>query len=242
MKNQRLDDYLIQHKFASDKNGAFVMVTEGRVFIEGQKAVKPSQMIAPSVHIDVRGEKKYVGRGALKLEGALDAFGVHLQGLICIDIGAATGGFTQVLLQRGAAKVYAIDTARGKLAQKLRDDPRVIIMEDTDIRHIETLPELAHLATIDVSLISLTDILPHVKRLLKPDGCVIALFKPQYETRDPSLLRHGIVKDNASREMLLNNFILWLKDNKWKIEERIESPIRGSEGNVEYLFKLAFSG
>lgn len=241
MKKQRLDDFLIERKFASGKDEAFVIVTEGRVFVEGQKAVSPSQMVAPSGRIEVRGEKKYVGRAAYKLEGALNVFEIDVKDLVCIDIGTATGGFTQVLLERGAAKVYGVDTAKGKLAPKLREDPRVVVMEETDIRHLEKLPELADIATIDVSLISLTDILPHAKRLLKPDGFVVALFKPQYETRDPAMLRHGIVKDDATREQLLAEFTAWLDEHGWKIEGKIESPIRGSEGNVEYLFKLAYS-
>lgn len=238
MKKQRLDEYLIEHKLASDKNEAFVIVTEGRVFVEGQKAVSPGQMVTPFGRIEMRPEKQYVGRGAFKLEGALDAFQMNVKDLVCIDIGAATGGFTQVLLGRGAAKVYAIDTAKGKLAPKLREDHRVVVMEVTDIRHIKELPELADLATIDVSLMSLQDILPHAKRLLKQDGIVVALFKPQYETRNPEMLRHGIVKDDATREQLLIDFTAWISAHGWKIEGKIESPIRGSEGNVEYLFKL----
>lgn len=238
MKKQRLDSYLIKHKFASDKNEAFVIVTEGRVFVEGQRSVSPSQLVAPSAWIEVRSLNPYVGRAAYKIEGALKAFGVEVEGLVCVDIGTATGGFTQVLLLHGAQKVYAIDTAKGKLAPKLREDARVVVMEETDIRHVERLPELADIATIDISLISLTQILSHAKRLLKLDGVVIALFKPQYETRDPVMLRHGIVKDDATREQLLNNFTQWLTENRWHIEGRIESPIRGSEGNVEYLFKL----
>jgi len=238
MKKQRLDDYLIEHKFCSGKDEAFVIITEGRVFMEGQKAVSSAQIITPSGKIEVRGEKKYVGRGAYKLEGALDAFGVEVGGLVCIDIGAATGGFTQVLLQRGAAKVYAIDTAKGKLAPKLRDDPRVVVMEETDIRHVEKLPEFADLATIDISLISIREILPHARRLLKLDGCVIALFKPQYETRDPRILIHGIIRDATARVVLLENFIVWLGMHNWQVIKQIESPIHGSGGNTEYLFKL----
>lgn len=238
MKKQRLDDYLIERSHARDKDEAFIIVTEGRVFVEGQKAVSPSQMVLPSSQIKVKELMPYVGRGAYKLEGALDAFKVDVEGLVCIDIGAATGGFTQILLQRGAKKVYAVDTAKGKLALKLRGDPRVIVMEETDIRHLKKLPKLADIATIDISLISLTDILPHARRLLKPGGLVVALFKPQYETRDPAMLRHGIVKDDASREQLLLNFTAWLREYGWKIESKIESSIRGSKGNVEYLFTL----
>lgn len=241
MKKQRLDAYLIEHGFARDKDDAFIIVTEGRVFVEGQRSVSPSQFVVPSGWIEVRPINPYVGRAAYKLEGALNAFGVDVKGLVCIDIGAATGGFTQVLLLRGAEKVYAIDTAKGKLAVKLRENARVVVMEETDIRHVEQLLELADIVTIDVSLISLRDILPHARRLMKPEALVVALFKPQYEARDPRMLVHGIVKDNASREQLLNDFTQWLAENGWHIGGKIESPIRGSEGNVEYLFKLTMN-
>ena len=237
MKKQRLDGYLIEHSFARNKDEAFVIVTEGRVFVEGQKAITPAQMVAPSAKIEVRVPMRYVGRGAFKLEGALAAFGVDVAGLVCIDIGAATGGFTQVLLERGAAKVYAIDTAKGKLASKLRDDPRVVVMEETDIRHME-LPERADIATIDISLITLRDILPHARRLLKPEGRVVALFKPQYETRDPRMLIHGIIKNDKERARLLSDFSAWLGENHWTIVRQMESPVQGSKGNVEYLFEL----
>lgn len=238
MKKQRLDDFLIEHKFTSGKDEAFVIVTEGRVFVEGQKAVSPSQIVLPSAWIEVRPLSLYVGRAAYKLEGALDAFGISPKGMICVDIGAATGGFTQVLLYRGAANVYAIDTAKGKLAPKLREDPRVVVMEETDVRHIKKLPELADLVTIDVSLISLRDILPHARRLAALHASVVALFKPQYETRDPRFLVHGIVQGEATRQELLNDFLEWLAAHQWKVEKWIESPIRGMEGNKEYLFYL----
>ncbi|MDP3769796.1 MAG: TlyA family RNA methyltransferase [Candidatus Sungbacteria bacterium] len=238
MKKQRLDEYLIEHTFASGKDEAFVIVTEGRVFVEGQKAVSPSQMVMPSGIIEVRSVRPYVGRGAYKLEGALDAFGISPKGLTCVDIGAATGGFTQVLLHKGAAKVYAIDTAKGKLALKLREDPRVVVREETDVRHMEKLQDSVDLVTIDVSLISLRDILPHARRLAGLHAVVVALFKPQYETRDPRLLVHGIVRDDTMRQELINDFLEWLDTHQWKVEKWIESPIRGMEGNKEYLFYL----
>lgn len=242
-------------------------------------------MVAESARVDVRDEMRYVGRGAYKLIAALDAFPVRVEGSVCADVGAATGGFTQVLLERGAAKIYAIDTARGKLALKLRDNPRVAVMEATDVRDVDvsvpilsaavaepwdsvpppmlrtrhgtvsqglpafnsgqfrqrnapSLPEQADIAVADVSLMSLRDMLPAIRRLIKDAGAVVALFKPQYETRDPSLLRHGVVKDDASREMLLQDFKTWLAQNGWQVAGEIVSPIRGSKGNTEYLFYI----
>ena len=279
-KRRRLDEILLAQSAIKDKKEAFIIVTEGRVFTGGQKAISPAQMIGEDTNIEMKNADGYVGRGAYKLEGALAAFAIDTAGKICADIGAATGGFTEVLLRRGAAKVYAIDTARGKLALKIRQDPRVVVMERTDVRHLASLPDVADpvgnkywhasetgkpqkihtdklefvsmtgvgvpqwsshqadIAVIDVSLISLRDILGSVRRLLKSDGIVIALFKPQYETRDPSILHHGVIRDPAAREKFAEDFAAWAACHGWEIKGRMESPIRGDKGNVEYLFYL----
>jgi len=242
MKKRRLDEILLARGTAQDKKEAFIIVTEGRVTVDGQKAVTPAQVVADSAVVDVREVLPYVGRGAYKLFAALDAFQIAATRKICADIGAATGGFTQILLERGAAKVYAIDTARGKLALKIRQDPRVVVMEQTDARDLAALPEKIDLAVIDVSLISLRDILASARRLLAPSGAVVALFKPQYETRDPATLHHGIVKDDETRDALVNGFISWLKEHHWHIVSHIVSPIRGAKGNTEYLFHLISKG
>lgn len=235
---KRLDEFLIARRDAADKHAAFLMITEGRVFVNGQKAVSPAQIVGSDAKIEVREGRKYVGRGALKLAAAIQKFGLDVTGKICVDIGAATGGFTEVLLERGAKKVYAIDTARGKLAPKIREDPRVVVMENTDIRDLKELPEAVDCAVIDISLISLRGILPSVRRFLAEECIVVALFKPQYETRDPKLLRHGVVKDDATRKTLLKEFAEWTKANGWRILQLMESPIRGTEGNKEYLLYL----
>lgn len=248
MKKRRLDEILIAQGAVADKKEAFAIVTEGKVRFGGQKAISPAQLIADGTKVEVRGGQEYVGRGALKLEAALTQFGIGASGKICIDIGAATGGFTEVLLRRGAAKVYAIDTARGKLALKIRQDPRVVVREKTDVRDVDVLPDPADLIVIDVSLISLRDILgsalPHTdigvgtKRLLKPDGIVVALFKPQYETRDSTILRHGVIRDPRDQENLVASFAEWAEKNGWEIKGQMESPIRGGKGNKEYLLYL----
>lgn len=222
-----------------DKKEAFICITEGRVFVNGQKAISPAQMIKSGARIEVRGGPKYVGRGAFKLEAALDKFNVDVIGKVCADIGAATGGFTEVLLKHGAKKVYAIDTARGKLALKLRANPRVVVREHTDVRYLQELPDPIEIATIDVSLIPLQDVLPHVRRFLSSRGSVIALFKPQYQTRDRKLLKRGIITDASAREELLENFTQWAEERGWKVKGSVESPIRGSEGNIEYLLHLS---
>lgn len=238
MKRRRLDEILLDRGAVQDKKQAFIIVTEGRVFIDGQKAISPAQLIGEGADVKVKDAFDFVGRGAYKLEAALAAFGIDATGKICADIGAATGGFTEVLLRRGAAYVYAIDTARGKLALKIRQDPRVVVLEQTDVRHRDALPEPIDIAVIDVSLISLRGILPSVRRLLAPEGIVVALFKPQYETRDPSILHHGVIHDPAEREKLVVDFSGWATQNNWQIKNKIESPIRGDKGNGEYLFYL----
>jgi 23S rRNA (cytidine1920-2'-O)/16S rRNA (cytidine1409-2'-O)-methyltransferase len=238
MKKRRLDEILMEEKVVNDKKEAFVKITEGYVFINGQKAVSPAQMINQGVKIEIREKNKYVGRGALKLEAAIEKFGIDVQDKVCADIGAATGGFTEILLKNGAKKVYAIDTARGKLALKLREDPRVVVIEKTDVRDLEELPEVIDCIVIDVSLISLREILPAVRSLMQNDGIVIALLKPQYEVRDQKVLRKGIVTGVEVREGIRREMILWTKNNGWRVEGWIESPIRGGEGNIEYFLFL----
>ncbi len=238
MKKRRLDDVLIADGRARDRADAFIIVTEGRVFVDGQKAVSPAQWIGAGAVVTVRGGDEYVGRGAHKLAGALERFGVDLAGKICLDIGAATGGFTEVMLKAGALKVYAIDTARGKLALKLREDSRVIVMEGTNALYLDALPERADFASVDVSLTSLRHVLPALARFLKPGGSAALLFKPQYETRDPRVLKNGVVRDDAARRALLEDFIAFARQAGWDVVEWMESPIKGSTGNTEYLLYM----
>lgn len=238
MKKERLDSILIQKGLVKDSREAFIVVTEGRVFVGGQKAISPAQPVSSGARVEVRPTREYVGRGALKLEAALHGFLISARDKICMDVGAATGGFTQVLLKEGAEKIYAIDTAHGKFDASLRNDPRVIVMEATDIRDVKGLPEEPQLVTIDVSLISLQQILPTVRRLSQRRASIVALFKPQYEARDKNMLKHGIIKDDQSREALICEFEEWLHAERFTILSRIESPILGSKGNKEYLFHL----
>ncbi|MEK7560466.1 MAG: TlyA family RNA methyltransferase [Patescibacteria group bacterium] len=240
MPKQRLDDILITRGQAKNRENAFVLITSGRVLANGQKAVSGSQMIPDGAHVDVRGLPPNVGRGAEKLAYALNSFHVSPDGKICLDVGAATGGFTQVLLQRGAKKVYAVDTTRGKLADIIRRDPRVIVMEKTDIRDVISLQDAIDVIAIDVSLVSLRHILAHLARaqFFTLKTIVLALFKPQYETRDPAHLRGGIIRNDDIRDELLRQFTGWLRENHWTILRQTPSPIRGSKGNIEYLFYL----
>lgn len=240
MRKRRLDEILITKGLVKDSKEAFLAITEGKVFVGKQKAVSPAQFVYGYENIEIRAGRQYVGRGAYKLDAALEKFEIDVRGKICADIGAATGGFTEVLLKHGARKVYAIDTARGKLAPKLREDPRVVVMESIDVRDIKSLPDWAEVVTIDVSLIQLENILSRLEsgRFLKPEGDVVALFKPQYETRDAKILRHGIIENESARKKLLEDFIRWTAEHGWKIMGQMESPIQGRKGNVEYLLWL----
>lgn len=258
MPRQRLDAVLVARGIAADGRGAFIVVTEGRVFVNGQKAVSPGQSVADGDAIEVRPARACVGRGALKLDAAFERFGVDVAGNVCADVGAATGGFTEVLLKRGAAKVYAIDAGRGKLDLKLRQDPRVVVMEGTNVLTMPPLPEPVDTITIDVSFTSLRLVLPTVRpwlpwlyyshdrgssttkggRGIESVGHVIALFKPQYEIEDKSLLEHGILRDESARLELVEAFRTWLAERGWRERGFMASPIRGSEGNVEYLWHL----
>ena len=238
MKKERLDSILQKRGIAKTGHDSFIIVTEGTIFVDGQKAVSPAQPVSQDAVIEVRGQDAYVGRAAYKLAAGLDAFAIDPSAKICADIGAATGGFTEVLIRRGARKIYAIDTARGKLALKIRQDPHVFVMEQTDVRDLASLPDAMDIAVMDVSLISLRDILLYVRRLLAPDADVIALFKPQYETRDPRILRRGVIKSAEDRERILEEFKHWLVAHEWRIVGQITSPITGSTGNTEYLFHI----
>lgn len=244
MKRVRLDVVLIQRGSARDAEDAFILVTEGRVFVNGQKAVSPAQLVSADDVIEVRPEREYVGRGAYKLDAALEAFGVQVSGKVCADVGAATGGFTEVLLKRGAKKVYAIDAGRGKLDLKLRQDPRVIVMEELNLlksdfhKLLKSDFNRIDVVTVDLSFTSLRLALPVVRGWLTEQGRIIALFKPQYEIGDKSLLEHGVLRDERTRAELVEAFRSWLSENGWRELGFMESPIRGSAGNAEYLFHL----
>ena len=242
MRKLRIDAILIERGFASTEKDAFLLVTEGRVFVNGQKAVSPAQMARFADAIEVHAAREFVGRGAYKLEAAVDKFGIDVRDKICADIGSATGGFAEVLLKHGAKKVYAIAAGRGKLDLKLREDPRVVVMEGVNILSIDALPEPVDLVTIDVSFTSLRLVLPKIRPWLLPQSAVIVLFKPQYEVGDKSLLKHGVVVDEAVRAKALADFRAWLGEHNWQERGFIESPIRGSKGNVEYLAYLAVNG
>jgi 23S rRNA (cytidine1920-2'-O)/16S rRNA (cytidine1409-2'-O)-methyltransferase len=240
-EKERLDILIIKKGLVKSRNVSGELIKEGKVLVDGKKILKPGAKVSIDAKIEIKERPKYVSRGGLKLERALDAFEVDVKDLIVADIGASTGGFTDCLLQRGAKHVYAIDVGHGQLAEELRKDPRVSVYEKTDIRKLKALPEKVDLATIDVSFISLTLILPHVQRLLKPRGQIIALLKPQFEV-GRGRTKKGIVKNKELREQTVEKIKQWAEENNYKVKAVTESPIKGTAGNIEYLFYLEFKG
>ncbi|MBI3627896.1 MAG: TlyA family RNA methyltransferase [Candidatus Sungbacteria bacterium] len=240
MKKKRLDEILIERGIVKGKAEAFIRVTEGDIFVGGRKAVSPAELYLQEAILKVREPRKYVGRGGYKLEGAFEKFDLNVEGKVCADIGAAIGGFTEVLLNHGAKKVYAIDTARGKLALKLREDPRIVVMEETNLLYLVSLPEPIEFVTCDVSFTSLRYILLSVKKFLASTAEGVFLFKPQYEV-DLREIHHGIVTDAEIRKTALHKFLNWAKLQGWEVAGSAESPIRGAKGNVEYLVHFRYT-
>lgn len=229
MSLKRVDVLLKELGYASSRNRAQTMVEEGLVFNKDEKITKVSKKILKE-DLRVAGELKFVGRGAFKLQAALERFPVEVAGKVCMDIGASTGGFTQVLLEKGAEKVYAVDVGKDQLAEELKKDTRVVNLENTNFRYLEGNKYFdVDLITIDVSFISLDLILPNAMNIIG-DGEIIALLKPQFEGKN------NTGKKNHIR--LIKNKILWFQDKDFKITEIIPSPIRGKEGSVEYLLYI----
>ena len=241
MSKQRLDVYLFENGFAESRERAKTTIMSGIVFVNGQRVDKPGTTIDPESKVEVRGSTlKYVSRGGLKLEKALKYFGVSSDGKICIDCGASTGGFTDCLLQGGATKVYAIDVGYGQLAWSIRNDPRVVAMERTNIRYVthEQVPDEVDLAVIDVSFISLKLVLPVIRQLLKANGEMLCLIKPQFEAGKEKVGKKGVVKELSTHIEVLDNFLINAKEAGFYVKNVTFSPIKGPEGNIEYLGHL----
>lgn len=233
----RLDLYLTEKQLCKSRTAAQVLIKSGGVQLNGKVCHKPSQEVADSDNVEIIGEQlRYVGRGGLKLEGAIARFGLELSGAECIDIGSSIGGFTDCMLQNGAAKVYAVDVGRDQLVQSLRDDPRVVSMEKTDIRDAE-LPQVDFIGT-DVSFISLRLIIPHIYRLLKSGGTAVALIKPQFEAGRSNLSKNGIVRDEKIRLKICRDISEFAVECGFEVIGTAPSPITGGDGNVEYLLCL----
>ena len=237
-KKTRLDVLLVERGLQESRQRAQAAIMSGSVFVNGQRVDKPGTAVAGDAAIEVRGGAlPYVSRGGLKLEKAMAAFPIDLRGAVCADIGASTGGFTDCMLQNGAERVYAVDVGYGQLAWKLREDPRVVCLERTNARYLtaEQIPEPLDFASIDVSFISLKLILPPLCGLLKPEGHVACLVKPQFEAGREKVGKKGVVRDPAVHREVLEHFLDHAREAGFAVLGLTYSPIRGPEGNIEYL-------
>ncbi len=238
---ERLDVLLVQRGLAPSREKAKALIMEGTVYVNGQKEDKAGAGFDPAVPIEVRGQTlAYVSRGGLKLEKAMKEFELSLDGSVCMDIGASTGGFTDCMLQNGAAKVYAVDVGYGQFAWKLRQDPRVVCMEKTNIRYVtpEDIGEPLDFASVDVSFISLTKVLEPAQKLLKEQAQMVCLIKPQFEAGREKVGKKGVVRDPAVHLEVIERVLAYAVSLGFSVLHLSYSPIKGPEGNIEYLVHL----
>ncbi len=238
---ERLDVLLVKRGLAPSREKARAVIMSGIVYVDGQKEDKAGSAFEETARIEVRGSVlRYVSRGGLKLEKAMTHFGVEPEGKICMDVGASTGGFTDCMLQNGAVRVYSVDVGRGQLAWKLRNDPRVVCMEKTNIRYVtpEDIGEAVDLASIDVSFISLTKVLGPVKEILKDGGFAVALIKPQFEAGREKVGKKGVVREKSTHLEVIRNVTAYAQEIGFLVRNLEFSPIKGPEGNIEYLLLL----
>lgn len=238
---ERLDVLLVKRGLAVSREKAKAVIMAGSVYVDNQKEDKAGTMFQDTVNIEVRGSTlKYVSRGGLKLEKAMTHFDVTLEGKVCMDVGSSTGGFTDCMLQNGAVKVFAIDVGHGQLDWKIRNDERVVCMEKTNIRYVvpEDLGEEADFSSIDVSFISLTKVLLPVYHLLTPQGEVVCLIKPQFEAGREKVGKKGVVRDPKVHEEVIEKVIGYAVSIGYAVRHLEYSPIKGPEGNIEYLLHL----
>jgi 23S rRNA (cytidine1920-2'-O)/16S rRNA (cytidine1409-2'-O)-methyltransferase len=241
---QRVDALLLARGLVESRSQAQRLVMAGQVRVNGQVVLKPGQKVAATAEVVIARPAPFVSRGGEKLAAALDAFPIAVEGRVCADVGASTGGFTDCLLQRGAARVYAVDVGKGQLHWKLRNDPRVVVMEETNARYVAHLPEPVTLVTVDVSFISLRVILPVVRGWFpenarsgsKEQGEVVALIKPQFEAgRREAARGRGVIRDPAVHRRALSEVLNFAQLNGYGVRGLVRSPVRGPKGNVEFL-------
>jgi 23S rRNA (cytidine1920-2'-O)/16S rRNA (cytidine1409-2'-O)-methyltransferase len=235
-----LDQYLVLHNLAGSRAQAQALILAGRVLVDGVVVTKAGALVPPEAAITLKEAAPFVSRGGEKLAPALDHFGVEVQGAICLDAGAATGGFTDVLLQRGAARVYAVDVGWGQLDPRLRHDPRVVVRERTNLRHLTPaeVPEPLDLITLDLSFISLTLVLPVVVRFLKPGGVILALVKPQFEVGKGQVGKGGVVRDPALQRQAVEKVAACARELGLEVRPAFPAPLKGPKGNQEYFLHL----
>ena len=237
-RKKRADVLLAERGLAESREQAQVMIMEGLVFAPSGRVAKASSSLAEDVALEVRGRLPYVSRGGLKLAGALDVFGLAVEGQTALDVGASTGGFTDCLLQRGVRHVHAVDVGHGQLHHRLRQDARVTVMEKTNARHPYHLPELVDLVVIDVSFISLNLVIPPALEHLRSSGHIVALVKPQFEAPRERVGRGGIVRDPKVHAAVLGRMVVWATEQRLRLRGMCPSPILGEKGNREFFLLL----
>lgn len=234
----RLDEALVQRKLAETRSRAQALILAGDALVNGSPVLKAGAPVRADDELTIKAPPRFVSRGGEKLDRALDAFQISVVGAIAADFGASTGGFSDCLLQRGVSRVYAIDVGYGQLAERVRTDPRVIIMDRTNVRHVDALPEQVALVVIDVSFIGLKLVLPVAKSVLAEAGEIVALVKPQFEAGKGKVGKGGVVRDPAVHRQVLEAVYQQANDLELGVVGLVESPIRGPAGNVEFLIHL----
>lgn len=244
VKKKRLDILVFEKGFTESREKAKILIMEGKIFVNGQREDKPGTSFPEDVRIELKGEKMpFVSRGGFKLDKALKVFPIDLKDAVCMDIGASTGGFTDCMLQNGASKVFSVDVGYGQFAWSLRNDPRVVLMEKTNVRYLtlDDIGERLDFISCDVSFISLSKIFPVIKALLKEDGSSVCLIKPQFEAGKDRVGKKGVVRDKEVHEDVIKSVIFYARDFGLFPKAISFSPIKGPEGNIEYLLYLTAS-
>lgn len=234
----RLDNLLVERGLAESRSKAQALIMAGEVLVKGNAAVKAGMLFDEGVEITVIEAPPFVGRGGIKLEHALDEFGLNVSGVVAADIGASTGGFTDCLLKRGASRVYAVDVGYGQLDYRLQQDERVVVMDRVNARYPLSLPEQVDLTTIDVSFISVAKVIPSVASLLKESGYLVVLFKPQFEAKKREVGKGGVIRSPQVQARVLGRFITWFTGHGFRLGGLVASPILGASGNREFLMLL----
>jgi 23S rRNA (cytidine1920-2'-O)/16S rRNA (cytidine1409-2'-O)-methyltransferase len=238
MPKVRLDTLLVNRGLFENKSRAQASIMAGEITVNGLAATKAGSLVQDDADVQLKGRMRYVSRGGLKLGHALKEFQIDVNGLVCLDVGASTGGFTDCMLQHGAGKVYALDVGYGQLDYKIRQDKRVVVMEKVNAHFPFDLPEKVDMATMDLSFISITMVIPNVLPHLGPPGEILALFKPQFEAAREEVGKGGIIKDPAVYARLLGNFTIWMNEKRLRLINLTASPILGAEGNKEFLIYM----
>ena len=241
-KKQRIDKLLLKRGFVETRSKGQAMIMAGEVLVDNVPVTKAGHLVLEDAKIDIIAPAPFVSRGGFKLHAAIEQFEIEVTGRVCADIGACTGGFTDVLLQQNASRVYAIDVGYGQLDWKLRNDSRVVVMERTNVRHLEALPEKVSLVAVDVSFISLKLVLPNASEWLDDGGEIVCLIKPQFEAGREMVGKGGIVRDPQVHRQVLNDILQWSVEAYLMPQGLIKSPVKGSSGNVEFLVHLKPGG